>query len=178
MRKVDKKPYCVSPLSVSSKVDLKTGKMKLRPCLDLSRHVNDYLENWPCKLADLDTSAILLDKGDWQMCLDLENQYFHVRINPSHQKYLGFKLNTENNPPQYYVFTVMIYGVKVATTVVTRLIKPIVAHLHESGIRFSIYIDDGRTVASTAELTLQHHQKAVSIFEKAGWNIQMAKTST
>ena len=125
--KVTEKPHSVSPLSVASKVNLQTGETKLRPCLDLSRHVNLFLQEKPVKLSDLDSSAVLLDPGDWQMALDLENQYFHVRVNPSHQKYLGFKLEDRKGKSHYYTFRVMIYGIKIATSIVTRLIKPIVS---------------------------------------------------
>ena len=111
--RVQSKPHCVSPMSVASKVDLKTGEIKRRPCLDLSRHINDYLVHWPVKLADLDASADLLSPGDWQSVLDLENMYFHVSIHHSHRKYLGFKIQDGNGPIQYYVFNVMIYGIKV-----------------------------------------------------------------
>ena len=164
-------------MSVASKVDLKTGEIKRRPCLDLSRHVNTFLQHWPTKLADLDSSAILIDPGDWQATSDVENQYFHVRVHPSQKKYLGFKLQEGNRPPIYYVFNVMIYGIKVAAAVVTRLIRPIVTYLHKHGIRFSIYIDNGRTVSSTSDLTTAHHKEAIEVFSRADWNIQGAKTS-
>ena len=177
LRRVDKKPHCVNPMTVVSKLDLKSGEYKNRPCLDLSRNVNLHLQDWPTKLSHLDNSAVLLDPGDWQAALDLENMYFHVRIHPNHQKYLGFKIEDENGTPIYYVFSVMIYGLKVATTVVTHLIKPVVSYLHEKGVKFSIYIDDGRTVGPTAKITLDHHKMAIAIFEKCGWNIQKAKTS-
>ena len=177
LRRVEHKPHCCSPFSVAIKEDLKSGSVKKRPCLDLSRHVNSYLQSWPAKLANLDSSAHLLDPGDWQAALDLENQYFHVRVHPNHQKYLGCKIIDENGAEQYFVFCVMVYGIKVATAVVTRLIKPIVSYLHQEGVKFSIYIDDGRTAASTFELTLKHHELAIDVFQKAGWNIQFAKTS-
>ena len=172
-----KKSYCTNPLSVAQKVDLKSGKIKRRPCLDLSRHVNFHLLKSPTKLADLDTSAILLDRGDWQAALDLQNQYFHVRLHPSNQQFFGFKLSADSGSIEYYVFAVMVYGVSVATSVVTRLIKPIVVYLHKQGLKFSIFIDDGRTVAASYELAQQHHQLAIETFEKAGWNIQHEKTS-
>ena len=86
-------------------------------------------------------------------------------------------MDNEDGSPQYYVFCVMIYGIKVATAVVTRLIKPIVSHLHQKGVKFSIYIDDGRTVASSFDLTSEHHSLAIEIFQSSGWNIQFSKTS-
>ena len=177
VRRVETKPYCVSPLSVAEKTDLKTQETKKRPCLDLSRHVNKYLQDWPTKLSNLDSSAPLLDPGDWQAACDLENQYFHVRVHPNHQKYLGFKIRDNQGKEEYYVFCVMVYGIKIATAVVTRLIKPIVRYVHQKGIRFSIYIDDGRTIGASQEVTAEHHEIVLRTFEKAGWNIQYSKTS-
>ena len=43
-------------------------------------------------------------------------------------------------------------------------------------LKFSIFIEDGWTVAATYELALQHHQLASQTFEKVGWNIQYEKT--
>ena len=98
-------------------------------------------------------------------------------MHPSQTKYLGFKIMNEDSKPEYYEFVVMIYGIKVAAAVVTRLIKPLVAHLHGQGCRFSIYIDDGRTVGPSSQKTMEHHKLALDVFSKAGWNIQFSKMS-
>ena len=179
IRRVTVKPKCVNPLSVSEKFDLQTKKLKKRVCLDLSRHVNDCMEPTPVKLCNLSQSESLLDKGDYQAGMDLENQYFHVRVHSDHQTYLGCKVkNPDTLEEHYFQFCVMIYGCKPAAAVVTRLTYPIVKFLHENGIKFSIYIDDGRTVATSYELTLEHHLFVQKIFNNAGWNIQYKKTCT
>jgi hypothetical protein len=54
----------------------------------------------------------------------------------------------------------MVYGLKSAVQVVTRLILPLKAYIHKLGIRFSIYVDDGRYAAASAEL-VYWHQKVV-----------------
>ena len=132
----------------------------------------------PVKLCNLSKSECLLDKNDYQAAMDLENQYFHVRINPVHQKYLGCKaINPVTGELTYFVFCVMIYGCKPAAAIVTRLTYPVVKYLHGLGVKFSIYMDDGRTVASSYELTKEQHMLVQENFQKAGWNIQFKKTT-
>ena len=63
---VKTRPYCCSPLTVSAKTDYLTGQVKLRPCLDLSRHINKYVVPPPLKLEDLETAEKLLEPGCWQ----------------------------------------------------------------------------------------------------------------
>ena len=56
------------------------------------------MDPMPVKLCNLTQSESLLDKGDFQAGMDLENQYFHVRIHPDHQTYLGCKVkNPDTN---------------------------------------------------------------------------------
>jgi hypothetical protein len=78
--------------------------------------------------------------------------------------------------PQYYTFKVMAYGCRPAVTVVTRLLRPIKAFLHTLGIKFSIYIDDGRISASTSGLCSQHMEFTLHVLQLAGWKIQWKKT--
>ena len=75
-----------------SKIDLASGEEKLRPCLDASPHLNKFLVYPPVKLTDLRVSEKMLEPGDFQTSLDLENMYFHVYIHPDHQKFLGFQI--------------------------------------------------------------------------------------
>jgi hypothetical protein len=177
VKRVDTKPRCVNPLSVAEKLDLESKTTKKRVCADFSRHVNDFMVPTPVKLCSLAKSEALLDRGDFQAGMDLENQYFHVRIHPDHHKFLGCQAeDPSTGKSHYFVFNVMIYGCKPAAAVVTRLTYPIVKHLHEQGIKFSIYMDDGRTVADSSEVTMKHHLYVQKTFTDAGWNIQHKKT--
>ena len=80
---------------------------------------------------------------------DLENQFFQVRLASETRKYFGFSVPQESGEPVFYQFTVMAYGCKPAVTIVTRLLQPIKAYLHQLGIKISVYVDDGRIAAST-----------------------------
>ena len=67
--RVSSRPPVCSPMSVSEKMDLSSGELKKRPCLDASRHLNKFLKFDKVKLSDLSVSEKLLDYGDWQSCL-------------------------------------------------------------------------------------------------------------
>ena len=176
--KVNQRPYCCSPLSISSKTNYLTGEVKLRPCLDLSRHVNKLINIPTVKLEDLEVAEKLLEPGSWQCSWDLLSAYLHVNVAPEFHKFLGFSLPDKFGKTCFYQFAVMIFGWAPAVYTMTSLTKPLISHLHKHGIKATIYIDDGRVVADNKDTARSHLMYALSVFEKAGWNIQRDKTST
>ena len=175
---LDTKPFCCITLSLITKIDNSTGKIKHWPCIDMSRYLNPLSLDDPIKLDDLSVAEHLVDRNDFMASLDLKNMFFHVQLHPEFKKYFGFKLPNEDGTDQYYQFTVMAYGIKPAVSTVTRLLKPVKAYLHSLGVKFSIYIDDGRVLASTSVSCWDQFEAAKLILSLAGWNLQMAKTST
>jgi hypothetical protein len=83
-------------------------------------------------------------------------------------QYMGFMVPAEDGTPQFFQFTVMAYGCKPAVTVVTCLLHPIKAFLHKHGIKFSIYIDDGRVLAATPQLCSEQMQFTLLVLQLAG----------
>jgi hypothetical protein len=79
---------------------------------------------------------------------------------------------------EYFQFPVMAYGYSPAVEVVTRLLKPVKAYLHDLVIKLSIFADEGRVSASTAEKTWEQFQFVLFVLQLCGWNIQYKKTST
>ncbi|WP_416879678.1 reverse transcriptase domain-containing protein, partial [Litorimonas sp.] len=162
-------PLVVSPMTVASQRDHVTGETKLRPCLDGSRHLNKFLPDRKIKLTTLEISKQMIEEGDWLMGVDLENCFFHVRIRPDFWKYLGFQVqNPTTGESTFYVFKRMIYGLKVAPSVIDQLTRPIVRHLHTLGIRFSLMCDDGLTMANSKSRAEADHQKVLDVFQCAG----------
>jgi hypothetical protein len=145
-----------------------TEVMKYRPCIDLSRHVNRFIAASSVQLDHLSISQELILPGDFMTSLDLENQFFHVRLAPGMWKYLAFAVPAADGSTQYFQYEVMAYGVKPAITVVTRLLRPIKAYMHNLGIRFSIYADDGRIAASSAQLSSKQTSFLLLVLQLAG----------
>ena len=103
--------------------------------------------------------------------------YFHFKLAEEHQHYFSFSLPDKDGKPLYFKFLVMCYGYSLAAYIVTRVIVPIKAFLHKLGIRFSIYIDDGRVLAQTRVECEYKAKFALHIFQLCGFNIQWKKTN-
>ncbi len=120
---------------------------KLRPVIDLSRHVNEFVKDSHVKLDDLSLAEELIAKDDYMASFDLANQFFHVKLHPADRKFFGFALPAEDGTFDFYQFKVMGYGYSPAVEVVTRLLRPVKAYLHQLGIKLSIFVDDSRVSA-------------------------------
>ena len=123
--------WCCNPMSVAAKYDPVKDETKLRPCIDLSRHVNKCTRVSHAKLDDLTVAQELISKDDYTASFDLANQFFHVKLHEADKKFFGFELPGKNGEPEYYRFTVMAYGYSPAVEVVTRLLRPVKAYLHQ-----------------------------------------------
>ncbi len=143
--------WCTNPLSVVSKMDNESGQIKYRVVLDLSRHVKRCIEKQHLNMDDLRATAALRQVDEFMCVFDLENQFFHVQLAPKVCKYFGFAVANQQGQDCFYQFKVMIYGLTTAVAVVDRLIKPIQSYLHDLGVRWAIYVDDGQVVGSTRQ---------------------------
>ncbi len=96
VEKLAEPAWCTNPMSVAAKYDPVKDETKLRPVIDLSRHVNTCVKESHVKLDNLSLAEELIEKGDYMASFDLANQFFHVRLNPTDRKYFGFALPTED----------------------------------------------------------------------------------
>lgn len=176
--RVSEKPYCINPLSFVSKVDSLTGQCKERVVIDQSRGPNLHITDEKCKLEGLEQCETLLEQGDYQCILDLENMFFHVSLAEQEKKYFGFAVPDNQGKNIYYIFNVLAFGCKCAVNVVTRLLKPAKAFVHKLGIRFSLFIDDGRVLGQAKDECWFKFQAVLLVLQLQGWNIQWSKTST
>jgi hypothetical protein len=152
-------------MSVAAKYDPVKDERKLRPCIDLSRHINKCTRVSHAKLDDLTLAQELISKGDYMASFDLANQFFHVKLQQADKKFFGFELPGKDGTPEFYQFTVMAYGYSPAVEVVTRLLRPVKAYLHQIGIKLSIYVDDGRVSASTEGKAWEQFKFALTVLQ-------------
>ena len=110
-------------MTVAVQLNLQTGITKYRPCIDLSHHVNNFISPRPAKLDDFTDVEELIIPNDFMVALDLENQFFQIRLHPSMSKYLGFMVPDLDGTPMFFHFLVMPYGCKPAVAVVTHMLK-------------------------------------------------------
>ena len=65
---------------------------------------------------DLAATAAMVERNDFSCIFDLENQFFHVKLDPEAR----FALQNEKGEEDYYCFNIMVYGFAPAVAVVTR----------------------------------------------------------
>ena len=176
IRRVSDQPFCCNPMTVAVQPNLQTGVTKYRPCIDLSRHVNNFISPCPAKLDDLTVVEELVVPNDFMVALDLENQFFQIRLHPSMSKFLGFMVPDLDGTPMFFHFLVMPYGCKPAVAVVTHMLKPLKSYFHKLGICFSVYVDDGRICAATADSCERQLHFVLDVLQRVGWCIQWKKT--
>jgi hypothetical protein len=102
---------------------------------------------------NLSVAEALIAKDNYMALFDLAYQFFHVKLPQEDKKFFGFALPRKDGGNDYFQFTVMAYGHSPAVEVVTRLLKSVKAYLHSVGIKLSIFVNDGRVSANTAEKT-------------------------
>ena len=157
----DTKPLYVNPMSVVVKQDLLSNKIKKHPVIEMSHCINKKLVK---KSFNMDNfiSEPSIRKEDFQIIFDLENMYFHFKLAPEHRPYFSFSLPDQNDGHSFYEFKVMCYGYSLTAYIVTRVIVPI---KHKLGIRFHIYIDDGRILGQSKSECHFKVKFAVHIFQ-------------
>jgi len=172
---LDEKPHCVSPLSVSRKTG-SDGAIKKRLCFDASRCVNRCIAEQSVTLSHFQRALEMTREGDFQVIYDLKAFYHHVRIHPSHMKYLGAAIPGSDGNRQYFVFCFLPFGLSSAVHCVTKLFKPVGAFIHEKGIRHSIYIDDGRILAETEDKAEENRVVVYDVLKRSGFIIEFQKS--
>lgn len=170
---VDYQPTIVSPLTVAS-----NSAGKLRLCLDLSRSVNQFIDLPKVVLADLKVALKLTDPNDWQAVYDLSSAYHHIKMLDKHTKFLGAAFEKPDGSTQFFIFKFLPFGVSSAVHVMTKIMKPVSAYIAQKGIKHTIYLDDGRVIASSKFKAQEHYKIVREILKNAGWFIAEEKSDS
>ena len=172
---VKEKPFCVNPLGLVSRMQ-DNGQMKHRLVLDVSRHVNRYIDVPHVRLSHLDRAIELTQEGDYQLIFDLVSAYYHIKIEESQQKFLGAAFQNSDGTTVYVQYAHLPFGISSAVHGITKLWKPITRHLNSKGIRNSIFIDDGRILAISKEEAERVGKIVYNVVTQAGWAIEASKS--
>lgn len=166
-------PHCCNPLSVTFK---KSNNAK-RLVIDLSRHVNNFIQPTPIKLDDLSYLSPWFTRDSYLMTFDLSSMYHHLQITPDHRKYLGFAVPQPSGVTEYYVFNVLPFGLNEAVSIMSRVCQPLKTLIRTYGFRFGLYIDDGILISSCKNHISSVFNLILLVFQSAGWSINWEKTS-
>ena len=83
-----------------------------------------------------------LSRDGYIFNFDLKSGYHHVDVYPQHQTYLGFSWFVDG-VRNYFVFTVLPFGLSPSPFVFTKLLRPLVKYWRLHGLLIVVYTDDG-----------------------------------
>ena len=107
-----------------------------RVILNLKK-LNTVIKYEHFKMEHIDHVTDLVFKDDYMASIDLKDAYFSINLHESDRKYVRFFWNHK-----LYEYCCLCFGYAAAPRLFTKITKPILAHLHELGIKASMYIDD------------------------------------
>ena len=114
---------------------------------------------------------IRIDKNCYLCKYDLKYGYHHLDINDKFKTYLGLCWN-EN----YYVFSVLHFGLNSAPYVFTKTLRPLVKYWRKHGIRMVLYLDDGWGTHFDLSSCSADASFALYTLNKAGFVVSKNKT--
>ena len=149
--KVSQRPRVVNPMSV-------VYSNKWRLVLDGSRGLNPYCTARRTRLEDLSHIGRTVRKGDFMVVNDHDSGYWyvsvgfrlsfilclyrHVPVAEDHWTYLGIHFVDKEGETVFYVWKVLVLGLRDAAYIYTRINRSIMGALRKEGIRSLIYIGE------------------------------------
>ena len=112
---------------------------------------------------NINTILELITPNCWMAVIDLKDAYYSVPIHPKFRKYLRFIYGG-----QLYEYTVFPNGLCICPRKFTKLMKPILAHIHALHHIISGYIDDFYLQGSTYQKCAENVVNTVKIFDSVG----------
>ena len=113
---------------------------------------------------------LLQEKGDYLFRLNLKSGYHDVEIAAEHHKYLGFAWDDN-----FYVITVLPFGLASACYIFIKLLCPLVAYWRSKGLKTVVYLDDGLCAITDYAAAVKASLLVRETLDRAGFAVQPAK---
>lgn len=141
-----------------------------RPVINL-KPLNQFIQKQKFKMEGAKLIRDLLRRKDWMISIDLKDAYLSVPISPQHRKFLRFPWKDS-----LFEFQCLPFGLTSAPRVFTKLLKPVMAHLRQKGIRCIIFLDDMLVMAQFKEELQKQTQDILMLFQLLGFRINWDKS--
>ena len=141
-----------------------------RPVIDLSL-LNLKVQKTSFKMETLQSVLLSVRAGDWMVSLDLKDVYLQVPMHPESRKFLRFVACGK-----VYQFKVLCFGLSTAPQVFTRVMAPVSAFFHRTGIRLRRYLDDWLIQASSREQVLLALETVLQLCSSLGIVVNWEKS--
>lgn len=134
--------------------------------------LNKWISNPHFKMEDIRTATKLLGPDIYMCHIDLKDAYFLLNVRKSSRKYLRFIFQEE-----LYQFKCLPFGLCTSPYVFTKIMKPVIQYLRNTGLLSTIYLDDILLFGETVESCLDNVQKTTNLLKKLGFEINYEKSS-
>ena len=142
----------------------------LRPILNL-KWFNFHVTKVTFRMETLPAVIETLSPGLWLASIDLKDAYFHVAMNPVHQKFLRFFWEG-----RAYQYVTLPFGLTSAPRVFTKVLAPVVAHIRTLGVHICAYLDDLLIAGPTIEEANQAVSVVANTLVQAGFILNLKKS--
>ena len=166
VRKVSKRPTCVSPLSVAPK----KGPKKFRLVHDL-RLINERSVAPALVYEDITTVSDICEPNDNLTTLDIKDGYHHLSIHESYRTFLGFKFEDT-----YYEFCVLPFGLNLSCYAFIKTTRAVVTYIRKNNIRCVSYVDDFIVISGKGRIDVDT-RFVVGLFRQLGLTINLEKSN-
>jgi hypothetical protein len=147
----------------------------LRPILNL-KTFNNFVVKEHFRLETLSSILHTLRVGDWLVSIDLKDAYLHVPIHREFRHYLRFALRDPQGRIMVFQWTVLPFGLTSSPRVFTKLLAPVMAHLHRLGHRLNPYLDDFLGASASRVQSRQDCHLFTHTLTKVGFVINAMKS--
>ena len=130
------------------------------------RAFNEFVQYHHFKMDTLEMAVKMMKPGCFMASIDLKDAYYTVPISHAHQQYLKFIFNGT-----LYQYTCMANRLSCAPRVLTKLLKPVYAMLHNLGYLSLGYIDDSYLQGDTSSECLENVKVTALLFKKVGFHL-------
>ena len=142
----------------------------VRPVINL-RALNRAEVYHHFKMEGLATLKMLLQKECWMAKLDLKSAYWHVPLNPSAQRWVGFHYHGE-----FFQFLTLPFGLSSAPRIFTKVLRLPVELLRMNAVPMVMYLDDMIIIGATEKECLTNLALTVGLLTALGFSINLKKS--
>ena len=155
----------VSPIFVREKKD---GSHRM--ILNL-KALNEKIEYQKFKMESVQTALHLVSENCYFASIDLRDAYYSIEIHEEFRKYLKFFWRDT-----LYCFQAAAMGLAPVPRKFTKLVKPILAHLHDLGHVITSFIDDSLLIGQTKKDIYKSVTDTIRVFDNLGFIIHDEKS--
>ena len=141
-----------------------------RPVIDLS-HLNRFVDVSHFQMETIQSVLLSVRQGDWMASIDLKETYLQVPVHPESRLFLRFV-----SKGHVLQFKALCFGLSTAPQVFSRVMAPVSAILHATGIRMRRYLDDWLVQYSSRGSLLRDLQTVLGLCHELGVGINREKS--